>query len=129
MVSSIYTAQHNGILSDIWKFQSNFTASFAFAGNVLMFIMFIDKYIYPNTLRFLNVNYVSDPNYNFLISIFLQLIIPIMLINYYAVFYNFKYKKLIANYESYYHKKTFAIYFIISMLVPIIYVLSRVEIR
>jgi hypothetical protein len=34
MVSSIYTAQNNGFMSDVWKFTSNFYISVALAGNM-----------------------------------------------------------------------------------------------
>ena len=129
MVSAIYTAQRNGIMEDIWKFQSNFSVSTALTFNLGFLYLLFENYISPNALDFLFINFVDDNKYNFLIKCFIYCVLPSMLLNYYFIYKDEKYKILIKHYEKAYSKTIFAFYFILSVLSPIIYILTKVEFR
>lgn len=115
MVSSIYTAQNNGFMSDIWKFASSFYFAFA-TTNFLMFIyLFLNNYLLNHELDFLKLNLIIG-KYNFILNMLIYFIIPIMLINYSFFFKENKHKKIIKENNSYYNKKLFAWYFMVSLV-------------
>jgi hypothetical protein len=122
MVSSIYTAKNNGIMSDIWKILSNFYASMAMSGNMILLFILFNNILFPHCLEFLDVNWTSIHKYNFTISLCLYTWVPFMIMNYFLVYRNNKYKQLIKDYKQFYTKKVFAIYWSVSILLPIIYI-------
>jgi hypothetical protein len=128
-VSSIYIAQNNGIMSDVWKFLSSFYVAVAVACNILLLFVIINNHLVPNSLNALIINYSSLGKYNFILNIFISLIIPIMIFNYFTVFRKHQYKKLISKNLKYYSKTLFVIYFLISFLSPLIYLITQIDIR
>ena len=112
MVSSIYTAQNNGIMSDIWKFTSNFYFAFATTNFSMFTYLFLNNYILNHKLNFLNL-IIIDGEYDFILNMTIYFFIPIMSINYFTFFKGDKYKKLIKKYQSSYNKKYFAWYFMV----------------
>lgn len=122
MVSSIYTAQNNGIMSDIWKFASNFYVAAAMSGNVLLAFILFNHVLFPHSLEFLNINLVSSFKHNFMLNLAIYTWIPFLTMNYLLVYKDNKYKQLIKDYKQYYTKKVFAIYFSVSILLPIAYI-------
>ncbi len=113
MVSSIYTAQNNGFMSNIWKFASNFYFAFA-TGNIFLFLfLFINNYLLNNYLNFIVIDFIPVNKYNIIINVFLYIIIPIMVINYFLLFKDNRYKILIKEYSKSYSKKFFAWYFLL----------------
>lgn len=129
MISSIYTAQNNGIMSDVWRLLSNFYAAVAFSCNILLIYLILNNTLLHKNLDIIVISYTKNGGYDFLLNMTVYLIIPIMLINYLKVYKNKKDKALIREYKNSYRKAPFVIYFMISFLGPIIYVISRVEIR
>jgi hypothetical protein len=129
LISSIYTAQNNGFMSDVWKILSNFYMAVAISCNILIIFIIINNHVSPKLLNFLIIDFSTIGKCNFLLNIFVVLILPIMLFNYFSIFRNNSYKKLIKKYPTFYKKKPFVIYFMISILIPILYVLLQVEIR
>lgn len=115
MISSIYTAQNNGIMSDIWKFTSSLYFAFATAIYSMFFYLLLNDYIIPNHLTFLNLKIIKG-DYNFILNMFIYFIIPIMIMNYFIFFKNDNYKSLIKIYNKEYNKKYFAIYFSLGFL-------------
>lgn len=122
IVSSIYTAQNNGVMSDIWKMASNFYVSVAISGNIMLLFILFNNVLFPHSLEFLNINLVTSFKHNFMLNLIIYTWIPFMIMNYFLVYRNNNYKQLIKNYKQYYNKKVFAIYFSISILLPIVYV-------
>ncbi len=128
-VSSIYTAQNNGVMGDVWKILSNFYVATAIACNVLMLYIFINNHLAPDSLNVFIIKYTTIGEYDFILNILLTLIIPLMLFNYFMIYRGNRYKKLIIKYPQAYNKKPFVIYFLVSFLAPLVYVLTQVEIR
>jgi len=129
MVSCIYTAQKSSVLHDIWKFSSLLYFSAAMCCNILFIILLIKENFYEALFSKIYVYYVFDSKLNFLINLFLHLLLPIFLFNYVMVFYNNDYRDLIEKYHSNYNKKLFVVYFIFSLVLIIFYLFSLVEIR
>lgn len=129
LVSSIYTAQNNGIMSSVWKFLSNYYIAFGISCNLLMVFILINNHFFPNILDVFVIPFLFQRKFNFLINFILYFIIPIMVINHVLIYKDNKYKKIILRYKESYNKKLFAYYFIPSFLIPIVYVLFQVEIR
>ena len=125
MVSSIYTSKNNGLMSDIWKFTSNFYVATAICANVLTIYVLVNNHLYPKSLDFISIEILNNKGLNFLLNLFLYNIIPIMLINYYLVFKDNKYNVLIKRFDKSYNKKTFAIYFLISFFLPLFLVFFK----
>lgn len=111
MISSIYTAQNNGPMSDIWKFASNFYFAFATSMYIMFICRILDSFIIKNKLSFLVLKIMNHSKYNFILNVFVYIILPIMSINYYTFLKDNKYRTLIKEYKNYYTKKAFAIYF------------------
>jgi hypothetical protein len=114
MISSIYTAQNNGFMSDMWKFMS--TISFAYCSAMIIMFLYniVNNYIIKNSLDFILINIVSNKPYNFVLNIVIYIFLPITLINYYSFFKKNKYKTLMKENKNYQSKKIFVIYFIIA---------------
>jgi hypothetical protein len=68
MVSSIYTAQNNGFMSDIWKFASSLYFAFATTLYLIFIYLLSNNYFLNNHLDFLNLR-IIDGKYNFILNI------------------------------------------------------------
>ena len=117
MVSSIYTAQNNGFMSDIWKFTSNFYFAFATSIYLLFIYLLLNIYLLNNSLDFFIINFTKIGKYNFILNMAFYFIVPIMSINYILIFRKNQYKYLVKEYKSSYNKKIFVSYFIISFVI------------
>lgn len=129
MVSSVYTSRKSAVLNDIWKFTCIFYPSIAMASNVILVLLIINNNFDDSILKKLNVEYISKPEFNFFINLFLHLVLPLVITNYYLVLYKNKYKKLIESYPNSFNKKAITIYLILSILSLLVYLFSLVEIR
>lgn len=129
MVSSIYTSKKSAVLNDIWKFACVFYPTIAMTANILLVLLIIDNNFNDEIFYKLSIKYVETPRFNFLYNLFLHLIIPLFIINYYSVLYKNKYKKLIERYHSSYNKNIITVYLLVSILGLMAYLLSLVEIR
>lgn len=116
MISSIYTAQNNGPISDIWKFTSSFYFAFATSIYIIFIFLIFNNFVISKKLDFLILNIININAYNFILNIIVYIILPIMALNYWLLLKGNKYKKLITQYKGYYNKKTFIIYFGIAFL-------------
>jgi hypothetical protein len=115
MVSSIYTAQNNGIMSDIWKFTSSFYFAFALSGYLTFIYLLINNIVTNHSLNFLLLNLINK-KHDFFLNMIIYFYLPIMIINYFVFFKDDKYKKLIKDYKFSYSKKWFAWYFMIALV-------------
>ncbi|THD32973.1 hypothetical protein [uncultured Flavobacterium sp.] len=116
MISSIYTAQNNGFMSDIWKFASGFYFAFATSAYAIFVYLIINNYVLNGALDFLIINFISDLRYNFILNIGVYCIIPIMSLHYQLFLRDDKYKILIKQFKKQYNKKTFGWYFMIALV-------------
>lgn len=126
MVSSIYTAQHNGILSDIWKFTSGFYFAFATSIYILFIFLLFNNHILFGKLDFLILNIHSVKKYNFVLNISVYLVIPFMLLHYYVYLKANRYKLIVKKYKYYYNKKIFGWYFMLAILLMFTIIILKV---
>lgn len=68
MISSIYTAQNNGFMSDIWRFTSSFYFAFATSIYIIFFYLIFNNSFFNNNLDFFYLKIVEGRN-NFIINI------------------------------------------------------------
>jgi len=129
MVSSIYTSKRSTVLEDIWKFACVFYPTIAMTANILWVLLIIYYNINIEIFHIVSIKYIEASKYNFLLNLFLHLIIPIYILNYYLILWGDKYINLVSLYRSSYNKTIITVYLLISILGPIIYLLSQVEIR
>jgi hypothetical protein len=129
LVSSIYTSKKSSVFKDIWKFACVFYTTLAMSCNLLLLALIIENNFYSNIFKDLEIIIVNNGANNFLINVLLYLFFPISVFNYFNVIYKNKYKNLINDYSAFYNKNIMTIYFLLSFFSPIIYVLSKVEIR
>jgi hypothetical protein len=125
MVSSIYNAQKNGFMSDIWKFSSNLTMAICMASNVLVIYILINNYLLPRALDFIEIMFTSNGGWNFLLNFSIYAVFPCYLINYYLVFYNDKYKLLIKEFATSYKKTPIIIYYSISFILAVLLIFTK----
>jgi hypothetical protein len=116
MVSSIYTSQHNGPISDIWKFASSFYFAVATSMYVMLFFLILNNFIVYKKLSFLILNISHYESYNFIFNLAIYVVLPLMLINYYIFLKDNNYKDLVKLYKKHYSKRAFAIYFGLALL-------------
>jgi hypothetical protein len=116
MVSSIYNAQKNGFMSDIWKFMSNLTMTVAMSSNILVVYVLINKFLLPDVLDFIEIKFTDTRKWNSLLNISIYIFFPCMIINYFLVFYEDKYKFLIKEFIISYKKAPIIIYSTISFI-------------
>lgn len=129
LLSSIYVAKQNGFMSDIWRFMSNFSFSFVTSGNIFLLFLLVNKYGFHGSLDFFMVTIAGVGKYDFFISICLWLLFPIMIINYFLIYYKDRFKFIMNRYPGANKKSLFAIYFLCSLGSIFLYLFSNVEIR
>ncbi|TPD69786.1 hypothetical protein [Flavobacterium microcysteis] len=127
MISSIYTAQNNGYMSDIWKFASGFYFAFATSIYVIFVYLILNNYILDGGLDFLTITFISERAYNFVLNAGMYSITPIMLLHYFLFLRHDKFKVLIKQYKNQYNKKLFAWYFIIALIFMFVSLFLKVE--
>lgn len=125
MISSIYTAQNNGFMSNIWKFMS--TVSFAYSSAMIIMFLFniINNYIFRNSLDFIYLNLVNNKPYNFVFNIFIYIFLPIILLNYYIFFKDDKYKSIIKENKKFCNKKIFGLYFAFALFCVVLTIFMK----
>lgn len=103
-----------------WPRGTMFFMSISMAFNLLLLMVVLQQYVLGYFLYSINLNYLPrqlDYLFNFIILFFM----PCIAVNYFFIFRNRRYDKLLKKYP-YYNGKLFGTYFVSSMLVPIILV-------
>lgn len=124
--SSIYTARNNGPMSNIWKFTSNFYFATATSVYLLLIFLILNNHLLPSTFDFLILKIFSTKSYNFLLNLAVYFILPLMVLNYYLVYRNEKYKSMQKEYKAYNNKKSFFIYFMSALAVMFLIIFLKI---
>lgn len=117
MISSIYTAKNNGVMSDIWKFTSVFYFAMATSSYLVFLYLVVNNFILRGALSVLVLNLIPHNGYNVLFNMVLYFIAPIMAMDYWLIIRGDRYKKLVTKYPNQYNKKAFAWYFMLAIAV------------
>lgn len=101
-----------------WKLRSLLIMSIAMTFNLILVMIFLQKCILGNYFYKLNIPFL--PIYiNNVFSFLALFLLPCFVFNYLLIFRNNRYERLVNEYPNY-KGKLFLIYFLISMLLPIL---------
>lgn len=96
-----------------WKVKSMVAMSMAMIFNLTFLVSILPKGI-------LGYSFFSDYEYvNNVVNYVVLIVLPLIVINYFLIFYNERYKKILEKYQ-YKKGRYFVTYFLFSMLTPII---------
>jgi hypothetical protein len=101
-----------------WKFKSMVFMTLSMTANLILLMTILQKHILGYYFYKLNIHYFAA-NVNNVLSFLILFISPCILINYLLIFQSDRYKRLQEKYP-YYEGKLFLVYFLVSMLMPIL---------
>lgn len=103
---------------DRWKLFSMIFMSISMMLNVMLGMTILQKHLLGK--YFYHIEFSFFPKYlNNVVSGLLLFALPCVLINYFLIFFNDRYKKLVQKYP-YYQGKLFMAYFSVSMFLPLV---------
>lgn len=111
-VSCMDTVKHSSYLYDIWQIMSLFGVSTAMLLNTFFIWLCL-----PNKLWFSDrmvIEFIPGYRFNGALSFLLYVYVPIIIMNYFLIFYKKKYVQILNNYPEAKNKKISGIYFGIS---------------
>jgi hypothetical protein len=106
----------------LWKFYSMVLISFAMALNLAMIMAIAQRNIFKNSFYDLHVSIFNDSQLNSFTSFFVLFFLLPLFLNYFLIFRNNRYEKLIKKYKSYNGKLCIA-YLLISYFLPFVLLL------
>lgn len=101
-----------------WKRMTMVFMTMCMTLNFVLFMTILQKHILGNYFYDINFDILPEGVENIL-SFSILFIVPMLILNYWLIFRNDRYKKLIAKYR-YHNGKLFLAYFLISMFLPLI---------
>ncbi len=110
--------------SKSWPKATMFAMTIAMSSNFIFVMTIIEKSILNKYFYKLDFPVLPSRINNLLSYIFL-FILPCLLMNYFFIFYNKRYEKIIKKYK-YYNGKLFVTYFIVSMFLPLVVILTGI---
>lgn len=121
-VDAIVKIKSNPLRKEDWKWMIQSIVATLMSLNLMLIQFFLSDLGLIKTVFVLDINWLPIGKLNNIISFFIAYLIPLLLLNYFLIFHNDKYKKLI---EIYPHKngKWFATYLFCSTGFFILYFL------
>lgn len=116
----IAKASVNPKFKDSWKVYSLVLMSMAMALNIGFVIAVFQRKILKSYLYKIEFNVFSNSILNNFLSALILFILPVVLVNYFLIFYNSRYEKLIIKYPIVSNGKLFFSYFLFSLYFPLI---------
>ncbi len=104
---------------DIWKFYSITFMSIAMALNLVFLLAIIQRNILGYTFYSLNIDVFPGTKIDAFVSFFIRFLLPFLLLNYFLVFHNRKYEKIISRHKGH-NGKLFVPYFLSSLILPLL---------
>ena len=103
---------------DNWQIKSIITMSVARTFNFILLMAIIQRNILGCYFYKLNIKFLSNYE-NIILTILVLFLLPVVIINYFLIFRDKRYEKLVQKYP-YYNGKLFIGYFLISLFLPIL---------
>lgn len=119
-VSCMTTIKQSKKSSDIWRVLSFLFMSIAMTLNVIWLWLIIQTHISHGFTNPLIIQLV-DNRYNGLLNLVIYILLPIMLMNYFLIFYKERYWGIIEKYPEAHKKSISGVYFLISWIGLAIY--------
>lgn len=117
-VDCIKRARQQPANRENWPVGTMISMTLAMSFNFILIMTLLEKFVFKKYFYKIDFEFLPVRVNNVLAHIFL-FILPCLLINYLLIFMNKRYEKLLKRYP-YYNGKLFIIYFLISMMFPII---------
>lgn len=105
-----------------WKFFTLLFMGMAMSLNFIIVLIFLSDLGITNEIFSIKINFIESSKLNSILGFIVSYFLPVTLINYFLIFYNRRYEKLIENYK-YYNGKYIGFYLLISFLCLPIYAL------
>lgn len=105
-----------------WPVGTMISMTLAMSFNFILIMTLLEKFVFKKYFYKIDFEFLPVRVNNVLAHIFL-FILPCVIINYLLIFMNKRYEKLLKKYP-YYNGKLFLVYFLISMMLPIILLLG-----
>ncbi|MNT40883.1 hypothetical protein D3C72_1772220 [compost metagenome] len=109
---------------DSWALPSFAFMSTAMTSNFLLIMTVIQKHIVGYYFYDIKFNFIPEYIANILTFV-VSYALPCVLLNYFLIFYNYRYKELLKRYPSK-EGKLFLTYFLISMLLPLVLLIGGI---
>lgn len=106
-----------------WKYKCMIFMSMAMSGNLIIIMVALMKYVFHDDFYIIYIDIFPGENLDYFLDFFILYLGPIMIINYLLIFFNNRYKNLLVRYP-YYNGKLFAIYFVCSLILPLIIIIT-----
>ena len=121
-VDAIFKIKSNPELKNAWKFYTMTYMSIVMALNLWFFSFLMLNFKYKISFFPFEINYFSNDKINSFLSFFTSYLLPMLVINYFLIFWKNKYEKLLIQYKPQ-NGKLFSRYFLGSILAYIFYFL------
>ena len=105
-----------------WQTYTMIYMTMAMAFNFLFIMAILQKFLFRNYFYKMDLSFLPL-RLNNILAYLVLFILPCVIINYLLIFRNKRYENLLKNYP-YYNGKIFGIYFIISLMFPIVLLLG-----
>lgn len=102
-----------------WKLLTMSFMSMAMAIKFMVLVAILERYILKTNFYKLDLDIFPGNILDVFSSFFILYLLPMLIINYFLIFYNGRYEKLIQKYP-YRNGKLFGVYFALSMLGPVL---------
>lgn len=103
----------------IWKYFAMAFMSMAMAINFIFIMAILQRNVFNADFYSLDVNIFPGTILNSFTSFFILFLLPMLLLNYFLIFYKNRYEQLIEKYE-YRNGKLFITYFLLSLFMPLL---------
>jgi hypothetical protein len=123
-VDCIKRARQQPANKENWPFGTMISMTLAMSFNFILIMTLLEKFVFKKYFYKIDFEFFPVRLNNALACIFL-FILPCLLINYLLIFMNKRYERLLERYP-YYNGKLFIIYFLISMMLPIILLIGGI---
>jgi len=117
-VDCISKIRSNEINKSNWQLKSMVAMSIAMTFNFAFIMIIIQKQVFDNFFYEINLPILSGHE-NYILTMLILYILPCIIVNYFLIFYNKRYEKLLNKY-SFAKGKLFLAYFLISLFFPIL---------
>jgi hypothetical protein len=121
-VDAIFKIKSNPDLNKTWKFYSMIYMSTVMALNLWFFSFLMLTFKCKISFYPFEINIFSIEKINSFLSFFASYLLPMLVINYFLIFWNNRYEKLLLQYKAQ-NGKLFSRYFLCSILIYIFYFL------
>lgn len=103
----------------MWKYLAMAFMSMSMAINFIFIMAILQRNVFNTDFYSLEVNIFPGTILNSFSSFFILFLLPMLLLNYFLIFYKNRYESVIEKYE-YRNGKLFITYFLLSLIVPLL---------